>query len=201
LIEKYFYKGYDVIELGASLGVVSAHICQRAEPGRRIVIVEANPNLIPTVRVNVSKFTDNLNVRIANAVVSGITGVRQMDMILINNNAAYAVLAGAEHESSAARVTVATISLGELLRAYNVVEPYVLVMDIEGSELEVLENGGSALDGCRQLFLECHSVQRGEQGHSAQDVLDLAEVRGFRIVERVARSKDLIVAYLEKRFG
>ncbi len=44
LIERHLSDQYDVVELGASIGVISSHIAAKLGRGRKLIAVEPNPN-------------------------------------------------------------------------------------------------------------------------------------------------------------
>src|SRR5580658_6946429 len=56
LIHKYFDGNTDIVELGGSLGVVSAHIMSKLRPGKKLIAVEANPYLTKNLRLNIEQF-------------------------------------------------------------------------------------------------------------------------------------------------
>lgn len=139
-----------VLELGAGIGVVSTAAAMVTGPDR-VVVVEANPNLMPIISE-----THALN---------GVTGVRVLNGVGVsvpNDGTAtfylredfWASSLEAPHEQETVQVTsvaVPKIDLNTILREHR---PSVFVLDIEGGELDLLP--GLDLSSCRSVVIELH---------------------------------------------
>src|SRR3954467_6594406 len=68
-IRRFLPPDLDIVELGASLGVVTLEIAARQEAAKRLVSVEANPHLIETIRTNVARNSHRTDVELINAAV------------------------------------------------------------------------------------------------------------------------------------
>lgn len=76
----------DVIELGSSLGVLSSHIANQLRKECRLICVEANPNLLPTINSNLQKNASHLSTyEIINAVID-YRGKDTIDFFLGEDN-------------------------------------------------------------------------------------------------------------------
>ncbi len=143
----------DVVELGASIGVTGAFLRRQLEPGRRLVCVEANPDLLDTLRTNVGFRAGDDRVVVEQGAVDH-SGRDTVVLTLGETTDGSSV--GAPATSAAGEgVEVPVVHLGPLLERYGIGD-YVLVCDIEGSEAGLVRTEAEALAGCRQLLIELH---------------------------------------------
>lgn len=166
-IRRHLRPGTDIVELGASLGVVSCELARRLAPGHRLVCVEANPAMIPSIRTNLSVNVPNSNVVVVNRAIS-YSGEEQVRLSGSSNVAVR--IAGPEREG-ADDIVARTTTLGELLIDYDISD-YVLVADIEGAEGDLIAREKGALARCRQLIIELHDCEVDARSY---EVADLAE--------------------------
>ena len=191
LLREHLEPGPDVVELGASLGVVSAVIARRLRPGARLLCVEANPACISSIEANLEVNARELATKVINrAVAYGATDVL---LDVGDVNAAFVTDRGG---GSGVRVPATT--LGALLRAEQI-DRYSAVIDIEGSEADLLTAEPEALRGCRQLFIELHETERAGERYTVARLGKLIEGAGFEPLELVWRSPRLAVGYYLRR--
>lgn len=157
-IDKFLNKDSDVVELGGSIGVVSALIRRKIKDERRLIIVEGNPLLIDHINVNLKA-----NSKCHNYVI---------DCALIGYDANLAFVLG-EHSTGGradcvlnddgqGQQSVAMLGLSELIIRHKVDE-FSLVCDIEGGEAGILVNDTKAFHKCRQIMIELHNTEyKGE---------------------------------------
>ena len=141
--------GDRVLEMGAGLGIVGAVAAKNRAP-EKVVSFEANPNLIPHIE----------GLYAANGL-ERVISVR--NQVLVSAPAAPATMTFHIHKSylgsslggDAARakevVDVPTASFAALREE---LQPTVILMDIEGGELEFLEHAD--LTGIRAMVIEFH---------------------------------------------
>jgi FkbM family methyltransferase len=173
LVAAHLRQGLDVVELGASLGVVSSHLARRLDPGRKLVCVEASPRLVGAITTNVRRNAPGARVEVVGAAIAyGTERVR----IQLGEDTTTGRLAGS---SEAAGIEVPAITLSRLLEAHDV-GAYVLVMDIEGAEVSILREDPGALARCRQIIAELHGTSYGGRTVSQEDLAREIEALGFR---------------------
>jgi FkbM family methyltransferase len=151
-VRDYLRPELDVIELGASLGVVTLEIASKQAPGKTLVSVEANPHLIRMIQQNVENNSSRRDVQIVNAAVD-YSGRQEVDFTVSNNN----LVSRLEASPTNDRVTVTGTTLECLLRRYPIGE-YALVADIEGAEAGLILSDAAALARCRQIVIELHKT-------------------------------------------
>lgn len=181
-VKKYLHPDRDVIDLGSSLGVVSAHIGQKLAAGRRVICVEANPDLVDVIRTNVTRNAPQVAVEIISGAVDYPPDGRQLVELALgfDNLVAHIV----EDEVVPDGIFVPTIALSEIVQRYNLGD-YALVSDIEGSEAGLLEMDSAALTRCRQMIIELHHTVRRERVILMEELAAaLAGRHGFTLVDR-----------------
>lgn len=141
-----------VLEVGAALGLVSARAAQLA---RRVVAVEANPDLLP-----VARRTHELNgvqVELRHAVVGHADG--EATFHLHRDFWASSIAAPPGEEALTRPLRLPARALSGLLAE---IRPEVLIVDVEGGEAAFF--AGEALPGVRQVLVELHRWATGLAG-------------------------------------
>lgn len=182
LVKKYLDPDRDVIDLGSSLGVVASHIGRRLVARRRIICVEANPQLADIIRANVTHNAPHVAVEIVSGAVEYPPDGRPLVELALgfDNLVAHIV----EDEVGPASIFVPALSLSGILQRYQIGE-YTLVSDIEGSEAGLIESDGAALVNCRQVIIELHHTWRGNRLISPEELrLKLQARHGFKRIDR-----------------
>jgi FkbM family methyltransferase len=174
-VQRYLPADLDVVELGASIGVVSAHIARRLAKGRRLLCVEPNPGLHGLVERNVGLNASGVALRMVHgAVAYGGSSVR-FAVARKNIDSRIAVDGDGVH--------VPAVRLGALLQQEGLGD-YALVSDIEGGEAALLAEDGGALARCRLVIAELHATEHGGRAVSVEDLVCSLVGLGFSIVDR-----------------
>ncbi|UAB91418.1 FkbM family methyltransferase (plasmid) [Ruegeria sp. SCSIO 43209] len=146
-----------ILEMGAGLGIVSGVVALENKP-EAILSFEANPNLIPHIRRlhALNGLSDRIEVR--NAILSA--NPKDPDSIPFHIDASYLGSSVFDNEGeSTTSVRVAKADFEAVKREF---APTVLVMDIEGAELDFLRNAD--LSGIRAIVIEFHRLIYGHKG-------------------------------------
>lgn len=149
--------GDTVLELGAGLGIVGAVIAKKCEAAQ-VLSYEANPHLIPHIRTLYALNGLESTNAVHNQVVVAGSDIPETLPFHIHSSYLGSSLAGRGGPPKEL-VDVQTRSF-ETLR--NEVAPDILVMDIEGAELDFLRNAD--LTGLRGIVLEFHPKTYGRAG-------------------------------------
>jgi FkbM family methyltransferase len=165
LAREFLYPEGDVVELGASMGVLSAHVSRRLRPGARLLCVEPNLRLHDaikqTIRANSPSARSTL---VAAAVYYGPS-----KSVTLDGSDANSVRISDTGASDGTSVSVT--SLSAVLREH-AVGPYTLICDIEGSEAGLLVSDGGALKQCREILIETHEAEFQGRRFTTGDYLD-----------------------------
>jgi len=170
-------EGDVVLEIGAGLGVVGGVVTHNRKP-KQVRAYEANPNMIPLVNAlyELNGLTDRISVR--NQVL--ISSEDRPDSLPFYIPSSY-LGASLSTGGRPAREThhVPTVSFNDTCAELS---PDVLIMDIEGGELELLRDAD--LSGFRAIVVEFHPKVYGREGmRECKSILTQA---GFEKVEDVS---------------
>lgn len=185
LIRKWLPRNYSVVELGASIGVISREILYRIDAHERLIAVEAVPALVDLAQANIGRRNASSRWRILPAAIA-------------YNTQEVAFHMGEEHVAGRVAIPgrvagepclkVQAKTLSDILSEFAVAD-YSLIMDIEGAEHEVIAHDRKALSGCRCLISELHGSQ-ADKDTFCRIVTEF----GLSLVER----KHSVVAFLRQ---
>ncbi|MGD9861636.1 MAG: FkbM family methyltransferase [Pseudodonghicola sp.] len=169
-----------VLEIGAGIGLVGAVIAANAKP-RAVRSFEANPELIPQIEALYAANDLGDRIAVRNAVlVSAPERPATMTFHVHNSYLGSSLIAPEGRETRA--VEVPTESFAETCAD---LQPSVLIMDIEGGELEILRHAD--LTGFRAMVLEFHPKAYGVGG--MRECKNILRAAGFeRIAEKSTRT-------------
>jgi FkbM family methyltransferase len=150
---KQFVRPEDsVIEFGACLGVVSCATNQLLRDRSRHLVVEANPLLIPWLY-------RNRELNGSGFIVEHCAVGKPPEVTFYIHSTA--VVDGSSKHKSARGVRLPCRSLRELHERYG---PFTtLIADVEGSEIDVLEDSREVLKSYRLAVIEFHPTIIGEE--------------------------------------
>ena len=168
-----------VLEIGAGIGLVGAVIAANCKP-KSVQSFEANPELIPAI--NTLYEANDLQGRISvqnKILVSAPDRPGTMPFHLHNSYLGSSLI----DEAGRARKTV-PVPTADFAEVCAALSPTVLVMDIEGGELELLRHAD--LTGFRAIVLEFHPKAYGVGG--MKECKNILRKAGFaRIEEKSTR--------------
>lgn len=177
-VERYLRPDLDVVEIGASIGVVTSAIALHQDPARRLVCVEANPQLIDLLRRNVASNAPGHPVEVVHRAIS--YGGRTVRFGLGPTNASGQLdQAGTSTEA----VEVPATTLAELLRERGITR-FALVADIEGAEAAIIDKDADALLRCEQILIELHATRFEGRDLGVEDLVRGIEAHGFTLRAR-----------------
>jgi FkbM family methyltransferase len=141
---------FDAIELGSSLGVISCLAKRKIAP-RRLVCVEAHPDVIEVAKSNI-----HFNGLAENTVFVGkALGYDSPTLTFLSGKMSNSGRVAAASEKQEG-LTVPTTTLAAILREHNI-QKFSLIADIEGMEWELFEKDEGAFRNCQFILLEMHS--------------------------------------------
>lgn len=166
-VRQFLEGDLDTVELGSSLGGVSCEVARKLQPGRRLVCVEANADLLPLLRDNVRANAPGSQVKVLHGAID-YGGSGSVQFAIGDSSLSSRVGAG--------RVVrdVPAFTLAQVLRQEGVAE-YALVCDIEGAEAASFSQDRHALDECRMLIIELHEVVSEGVRHTPDTLISMIE--------------------------
>lgn len=180
MIRRYVSQGCNVVELGGCLGVVSQLLRNRIGMSAKHVIVEADPGLAEHCRL-LFKDTDNTEV-ISAAIAYGAEHVEFQHGK--GNSHAGCVTVNSVLKDEAATLRVPAVTLSTLIGRLTAAESNVLICDIEGSEMQILEHDGDLLAKFFDVIVfEFHPEVFKAQGSSGARFFELCKSNGLEILQ------------------
>lgn len=178
LVARYLRNSRAVIELGSSLGVVSAHIARQMPAGGHLVCVEANPRLHPVLVNTLTEHAAHLHVTRINAAVTNAEGPAMLEE-------SQATTGSRVVAESATGLAIRVLTLNDLLREVRVAGEFDLVCDIEGSEASLILGDAHSLARCRTAVFELHNTTFHGRTVSVEDLISsLRDEHGFEVLAR-----------------
>lgn len=161
-----------VLDIGAGVGFISS-LAAQVVGGERVVSVEASPVLQEVLRSNL----DANGAREAELIHAAVVpDSHEGDTVTFAVTGAFWASALEGHESGAAeKVTVPAVKLSELLEPF---QPTIVIMDVEGAEVEFCEQDWPA--SVRLLILEIHTGKYPPR--TVKRIFDGFSARGFTIM-------------------
>ena len=196
LVDRFVDPALHVLEIGASLGVISARIARRLLAGRALICVEPNPACTATLEANLRINAGHLKTTVVNkALWSGQTGAdKTMRMNVTDINSARIESAASDPNTGS---TVETVRFSDLL-ALLPDEPLSLVIDIEGAEVPLLLHEEANIRRARQLIMELHETEYEGRTYSVDWIADRITNLGFECQAAVMRNPGLGVFVFNK---
>ncbi len=154
-VRKLISPGEVVLELGACLGFISTFIRKHTRAGK-IIAVEANPQLIPYIQ-RVHALNGVRDVTVMNAVVLPEPGAPTVKFYCRAQVPTSSLSPEGAPATSIAEV--ATVTFADIIAQY---APKVLVVDIEGGELELFQ--AETLGTIEKIIIELHPQAYGLPG-------------------------------------
>ena len=152
--------GDKVMEMGAGLGIVGA-VSVAAKKGAKLLSFEANPSLIPHIRSLYALNRLKSRAEVRNQVLISAPDRPSTLPFAVHNSYLGSSLTG-DPDRALKMVDVETADFNAVAQKY---QPNVMLMDIEGGELEVLQHADlAALKSLRGLVIEFHPDQYGVSG-------------------------------------
>ena len=149
--------GDKVLELGAGIGIVGAVVAKNAKPAK-VLSFEANPGLIEHINALYKLNRLSTKIEVRNEVLISAPGAPKTMAFHIRNSYLGSSLIDSDTRATT-RVDVPTADYAKVHKDFG---PDVLLMDIEGGELDFLRH--ASLEGVRAIVIEFHPEAYGKDG-------------------------------------
>lgn len=174
MARRFILPEVDVIELGASLGIVSCNVAQRLTTGR-LIAVEADPDLARRARANLNR--------------NGFDAAAVIQAAIDYSGAETVSFGSTDHLSGqvghTGQLSVPAVTLSQLLKQYDI-GTFQMVADIEGAELAMFLADPTAFARCRRLMIEMDGAELAGNRITVDEEVAIIEQLGFRCIYRHA---------------
>lgn len=170
-IQRYLPSNLPVIELGASIGVISCIVAQKVSP-QPVYSIEANPSLILIIENNL-KLNNLGNGKVLNLALGGTGEV----FFTPGNDNTVGIVTSQKRNNS---VVISSSSLNRITAKLGIGK-FNLVCDIEGSEVEFLFHDSASLVNCEHLIIELHNTSQDGVCYSVGQMKERIRALGFVI--------------------
>lgn len=177
LIDKYLDPSLPVLELGGSLGIISAYITGKLHKQTPFVIVEANSAVLDICKSNANWKRRESDVEVIHAAIA-----YDHETVAFRSSENVHISKVATSDSTSVEMVKAT-NLSDILEDKLRDRPYTLIMDIEGMELDVLAREPEAFEKCALAIIEFHPGAYAEHGNSVEKFFALAAATGLDLIE------------------
>ena len=177
-IRAYLPEGVQVLELGASLGIVSSIILGRRPA--RLVSYEAVGSLAGVARQVVAHNHPSAPWELVHCAIAD-EGVSE---VAFDWSPEYTQGGSVARSEESARLRVPAASLGAVIARHALPETAWLVMDIEGMEWELARRQAAALRHFAGIIVECHDVKDARRTIPHVEVVGALVAGGFDPVAR-----------------
>jgi FkbM family methyltransferase len=173
MVSQFIKPGTNVLELGGSLGIVSASIRRAIGPHAFHLIVEANTALLDICRSNASIGAQPGTVEVMNAAIdySGKAQVR----FCSSPDALGGHLASQSESGQPVKATTFR-ELADRMPS----KPFALVCDIEGAEFELFQHDVDALSDVSLVIVETHPTRHCDGPRAVERTVAALEDAGFK---------------------
>lgn len=172
LVKEFLQAGDKVLEVGGGVGFVSL-LCSKICGAGNVLTYEANPAMIDVIRKNYELNGMNPNIR-----GRAITANGGEVTFYANNNI---ISSSLFQRLDGQKISVQSDDIKSAITDWH---PTVLVMDIEGAEVEVLKS--TNLPGVHKIILELHPHIVGDS--SILDLKQYINQIGFREIKSIDKS-------------
>ncbi len=162
-VQRYIPGDASVIELGASMGVMTCHLRRRVQLPHCVISVEADRRLLGLIEANLSANT-SAPVELINKAID-YAGSTHVDFSFGEDN-----LGGAVRADGGATISVESISLRDLVAHLNG-DDYSLVSDIEGAEWAMWQNDREFITRARICVFELHDAPDGRKAEELVEAI------------------------------
>lgn len=181
LIGAHLAPDLPVIELGGSLGVVSALIRSRLAADVRHLIVEANPSLVETCAGNAARRSAPGATEVLHAALHYDAPVARFRVARDVHSSA--VASGGD---SAGVLEVPAVTLADLHARIGSPDRFNLVSDIEGAEFELFRRETGILRHVDVAIVELHPRTYRDNAQDENELFRSAQAAGLHMAERRA---------------
>ncbi|WP_345457800.1 FkbM family methyltransferase [Nocardioides marinquilinus] len=175
MVRTHLRSASHLVDLGASLGVVSSAAARLLPPGAEVTCVEANAQIAALTSANLARNAPHVRAGVINGAIDYTRSPGQaVSFVEADEHVGSAI----DADGTRAGFTAPAVRLTDLVQG---VKAFSLVMDIEGAEVGLLLAEAQTLQRCQQLVAELHATEHDGRRWEVPDILQLATSLGFTV--------------------
>jgi FkbM family methyltransferase len=193
-VERNFVRNYIttsayVVELGASIGVISCHILQKRPT--KLLSFEAVAQWAKIARLTVGLNFKNPPFELVEMAIAPVGQSGVAFKYDAQENLGGLVVPVSDSGS----ITVPALSLYDVNSNYGVPPNAWLVMDIEGMEWDIAKYQSDALRRYEGVIVECHKTTDGQISITPARIVDEIILCGFKLVEKADHGTHIVAVF------
>lgn len=182
LVRSLLIPDLDTIELGGALGVTGSAILRKLTAPARLITAEFRPELLPILRQNLSlNSCGNMYNILSRAIAYPADAERCIHASFDIPAGSFGSRKGYQHALGFRTIHAQTTTLRDICEDFSL-DSFQLICDIEGAELELIEQDRTVLEKCRLLIIELHQANRAARSVSPAQLRDLLLDQGFHVM-------------------
>lgn len=179
LVERHLRPTPLLVDLGCSLGVVTAQAARRLAPGSKVVCVEANEHLLELAQRNVKSNAPHIQAQFVHGALDYSQppgSIVELERGEHHTGSAIAGHSSLTRQSTRGRFQAPAMRLESVI---DTEQPFSLLADVEGAEAGMLLDSSQPLRNCTQLIIEFHNAVNSGRKWSPSELLHVATSQGF----------------------
>lgn len=172
-----------VLDGGANIGLWSKQILKEFNTIDNIIIIEPNPNLIDSIKKNISDY--NIKHTIFQAAIGEKHGSSALKLFeeSFEDNAGASLLNHVELNPKKI-IETEILTIDEIVKEMDII-PDLIKLDLQGFELQALKGAESILGKTEMIISECGFFEAYENRTLPQDLFEFLFKRGYRLYDIV----------------
>ena len=164
-----------VIDVGAAMGMFT-RTCHSVFPHASYLLIEPLQEYLPSLR-QLSRDIPQARFELAVATAGENSTMLNVHPDLLGSSLYRETEEGSDVNGAPRQVHA--ISLDQWVKAQDEISPYLIKIDVQGAELDVLEGGQAVLANADVVILEVSLFRFFEHGPIFHDVMEYMKARGF----------------------
>jgi FkbM family methyltransferase len=183
IIKSEIDPGKDAINVGANIGLFSNFIAQLINPDNRVLAIEPTPNALKFLTANTTRNNNLEKTILFNGVATDKIGNYKIN--IISGKEEYSSLGDIIHPAVKDEIFESIEVIGDtidnLVEKFNL-KPGIIVIDVEGSEYQVLKGAINTIQKFKPLIVsEIDDLLLSKRNSSSVQVIGFLESYGYNI--------------------
>ncbi len=182
LLFKFVQPGMTAIDIGANIGATTLNLAKKVGSHGKVFSFEPSPYNFSQASINIS-LNNFSNIVLINQGLGNKKTTANLYNVNTNNRGMQRLLKDSAENNLYDKTEVEIDTLDTSMQKYNVTNPSIIKIDVEGYELNVLKGGIETIKKYKPaLFIELDDNNLKEQGSNAGDLIQFLLALEYKIV-------------------